>query len=102
MVGYMEHKMTIAQSREYQLQEIRKLERESKSATPERQREIEAVINTRTQDLRRLEALLQQQQEPTPSPGGTEAEYAENEERLQRDQKRKNDFTGDLDLYLDE
>jgi hypothetical protein len=94
--------MTTAQSREYQLHEIRKLERESRSATPERQREIEAEISTRTQDIRRLEELLRQQQEQASAPLGTEAEYAENAERLQHDQVCKNDLTGDFDPYLDE
>ena len=42
--------MSKAQSREFQLNQIRKLEKEMQSATPARQKEIEADIAVRTKD----------------------------------------------------
>lgn len=48
----------MAKSRQAQLDKIRKLEQELRSATPDRCREIEAEIAVRTEDVRRLEALM--------------------------------------------
>jgi hypothetical protein len=51
---------------------------------------------------RKAAATRKKQKEQMSAPLGTEAEYAENDERLRHDQERKNDVTGDLDPYLDE
>ena len=48
----------MAQSLQSQLDKIRELEQESRSAMPDRCREIEAEIAVRTEDVRRLEALM--------------------------------------------
>ena len=48
----------MAQSRQIQLDKIRKLEQEAQSATPDRCKEIEAEIAMRTEDIRRLDALM--------------------------------------------
>lgn len=71
----MSMNMSIAQSREFQLSQIRKLQQESQSATPERCKEIEAEIATRTEDIRRLEAISQQQKQKTKHAPPTVKEY---------------------------
>jgi len=48
----------MAQSRQTQLDKIRQLEQEARSATPDRCKEIEAEIAMRMEDVRRLEALM--------------------------------------------
>ena len=48
----------MAQSRQIQLDKIRKLEQEAQSATPDRCKEIEAEIAMRTEDIRRLDVLM--------------------------------------------
>jgi uncharacterized NAD-dependent epimerase/dehydratase family protein len=53
-----ENMSQMAQTRQTQLDKIRKLEQEAQSATPDRCKEIEAEIVMRTEDIRRLEALL--------------------------------------------
>jgi hypothetical protein len=68
--------MSLAQSREFQLSQIRKLQHELESATPGRCKEIEAEIATRTQDIRNLEVLLKQQQEPTKHDAPKVKEYS--------------------------
>jgi predicted nucleic acid-binding Zn-ribbon protein len=57
--------MSKAQSREFQLNQIRKLEKEVQSASSDRRKEIENEIAVRTKDIRNLEELIQQEQGKT-------------------------------------
>ena len=57
--------MSMEQSREFQLSQIRKLQKEMRSASPERCQEIEDEIATRTKDIKNLEELMRPQQNKT-------------------------------------